>query len=102
MLNDWCWVKVDDSEYKLNDNNGQNVAYLIRNFDDRWVCRFYNDNYNMDFGVVFENMESAELVIWKATIWIYDECNRIANSFHHIRDHLPSLRKHREQAEEEL
>ena len=30
MLNDWCWVKVDDSEYKLNDNNGNTASmYLV-------------------------------------------------------------------------
>ena len=91
MLNDWCWEKFDESEYRLKDAYGQMVAYLICNYDDRWFCRFWNDEHDMKFCATFEGLKSAEEVIWQATLWIYNTCNQIANSFHHIRDHLPSL-----------
>ena len=30
---------------------------------------------------------------WRSVIWVYDQCNNIANSFHYIRDHLLSYRE---------
>lgn len=99
MLNDWRWEKVDRSEYKLKDASGQTIAYLFRNYDSRWFCRFHNDDWNMNFGVTFEGLKNAEEVIWQTTLWIYNTCNHVANSFHRIRDHLPSLHELREIAE---
>lgn len=34
---------------------------------------------------------TKEVARWRATVMVYNECNRIANYFHKIRDHLPSL-----------
>lgn len=99
MFNNWHWVKYDNSEYRLKNISGQMIAYLINNFNDRWTCRLYNVEYDITFVATFEGLENTEEVIWQATLWIYNTCNQIANSFHHIRDHLPSLRELREQAE---
>lgn len=90
MDNDWCWEKYDNSEYRLKDSYGQVIAYLIRNYD-RWFCWFYNDDWDMKFRLTIEGLKNTEEVIWQATIWIYNTCNRIANSFHRIRDHLPKV-----------
>ena len=100
MLNDWHWEEIDNSEYRLKDTSGQMRAYLICNFDDRWVCRLYNDELNMNFHATFEGLKTNEEAIWQATLWIYDTCNQIANSFHHIRDHLPSLHELRMNCEQ--
>ena len=91
MLNDWHWVKYDNSEYRLKNASGEMVAYLVRNYDDRWFCRVYNNDWNINFCVTFEGLRNAEEVIWQATLWIYNTCNQIANSFHHIRDRLPDI-----------
>ena len=93
MLNDWKWEKIDDSEYRLTDYDGQTVAYLVRNFGDSWFCRLINRRFDIHFGRIYDNVTSIEWLKWQATIWIQDECNRIANSFHYIRDHLPNLNK---------
>lgn len=92
MLNDWQWVKVDGSEYRLKDDYDHMIAYIIHNFDDRWVCHFYGaDDWDMTFAIAFVGLENPEEVIRQATLWIEMTCNRVANSFHHIRDHLPRL-----------
>ena len=101
MLNDWHWVKYDNSEYRLKNASGEMVAYLVRNYDDRWFCRVYNDDWNINFGVTFDELRNTEEVIWQATLWIYNTCNQVANSFHHIRDHLPSLRDLHNEYEEQ-
>ena len=100
MLNDWNWEKVDDSEYRLKNTSGQMIAYLLNNFNDRWICRLYNIEYDITFVVTLEGLKSQEEAIWQATIWIYNTCNQIANSFHHIRDHLPNLGELRKRAED--
>lgn len=92
MLNDWMWQKIGNYEFELHDNNGELIASLVQDCDN-WLCKFYNDDCNMHFSVRLENIESSDEAIWQATLWIYKECNRIANSFHHIRDHLTSLHK---------
>lgn len=89
MFNDWHWEKIDDSEYRLKTQYDHVTVYLIRNYDDRWTCRFFNDDYDMKFAATFEGFKDPEEVIRQATIWMYNTCNQIANSFHRIRDHLP-------------
>ena len=91
MLNDWKWKKIDDAEYRLIDSSENMKGYVIRQFDKQWFCRFYNKRLDQDFSVTLSGMTNAEEALWQATIWIYYECNSIANSFHHIRDHLPRL-----------
>lgn len=91
MDNDWCWEKYDNSEYRLKDSYGQVIAYLIRNYDDRWFCRFDNFDWDLHFKMTFEGFEDVEQIIQQATIWIHNTCNQIANSFHRIRDHLPKI-----------
>ena len=90
MLNDWKWNKIDDYEYRLMDSDQIMVGYVISD-GSQWHCRFYNKRLDQYFGTTFSGMTNAEETLWQATIWIYDECNKIANSFHHIRDHLPEL-----------
>lgn len=71
------------------DSSENMKGYVIRQFDKQWFCRFYNKRLDQHFGVTISGMTNAEEALWQATIWIHDECNKIANSFHHIRDHLP-------------
>lgn len=86
----WKWEKVGETEYRLKDECGLTVGYLALNYDRSW-CRFYNDDFDMKFSLMIEGLKNTEEVIWQATLWIYKTCNRVANSFHRIRDHLPSL-----------
>lgn len=102
MLNDWEWEKCDNHEYRLKDTSGQEVAYLIHNFDDRWFCRLIINEFNIRYGATFEGLTNAEEVIWRATLWISDICNQVANSFHHIRDHLPDFNELRMNSIEEI
>ena len=83
------WQKIDDSEYRLKDASDQTIAYLIHNWDDRWFCKFYNDDFNIKYGVTFEGSNNNDDIIQLATLWIYDICNQLSDSFHHIRDCLP-------------
>ena len=86
MLNDWKW----NDNLELKDSSGNVIATLEKVADDTWDCRFTNEECNR-LSVIFLHTETKEIAIWQATIWIYNECNRIANSYHHIRDHLPHL-----------
>ncbi len=86
----WKWEKVSKTEYKLTDSCGLTVGYLALNYDRSW-CRFYNDDFDMKFSLTIEGLKNTEEAIWQATLWIYQTCNQVANSFHRIRDHLPSL-----------
>ena len=87
MLNDWKW----DSDLRLRDNRDNVVAYLGLFAPEKWFCRLDNNDYNIHYSVTLEGLKSKEEAVWQATVWIYNECNAIANSFHRIRDHLPSI-----------
>ena len=87
IIDDLEWLKIDENEYRINDQSDETIAYLVRNMDNDWFCRF---TITRD-GRYFEDVESVEWLKWKATNWIYDLCNAYANEFHKIRDHLPSL-----------
>ena len=89
----WRWDKVDDYEYRLKDENHQIKGYLIQDGSGDWVVRFFNDDIDGAFPNTarLKDMDNAEHAIWQATLWIYNQCNKIANSFHHIRNHLPSI-----------
>lgn len=90
MLNDWNW----NENLELKDSSGNVVATLEKVADgvtdSVWNCRFRNEECN-SLSAVLLHTETKEIAIWQATLWIYDECKRIANSYHHIRDHLPHL-----------
>lgn len=100
MLNDWYWEKLDDSEYRLKNTSDEMVAYLVHNYNDKWSCRIDNNDWNINFVVTFGGLRNAEEAIRQATLWIYNTCNQVADSFHHIRDHLPSLGELRKRAED--
>lgn len=90
MSEAWKWEKVSKTEYKLTDSCGLTVGYLALNYDRSW-CLFYNDDFDMKFRLTIEGLKNTEEVIWQATLCIYKTCSQVANSFHRIRDHLPSL-----------
>ena len=102
MVRYYQWEKVDDSECRLKDPSSQMIAiaYLIRNFNDRWSCRFYNADWDMTYYCVFEGIKTPDDAMRQATVWIYNTCNQVADSFHNLRDHLPSLEELRKQVEE--
>lgn len=99
MLNDWNWEKICDFQYELKDTSGELVAFLSHSFEDKWYCQFLNHSCGTSFLVDFEGIKNGEEAVWQATMWIRTTCNKTANSFHQIRDHLPSLAKLRELAE---
>ena len=102
MLNDWTWEKVDDAEMRLKDSSGKLISYIVRTAPGLWYCRLYNDDCYMHSGVALVDMKSAEEAMWQATLWINKECNRVAKSFHRIRNHLPRLHELRIASEEKL
>ena len=89
MSNNWEWEQVDNSEYRLKDIYGQIVAYLTRSNDNQWVCRFYNDQFNFKFCMIFLGLKNNKEAVWQATLWIYDTCKTVMNSFQYIQDNLP-------------
>ena len=91
MLNDWKWEKIDDYEYVVRDNNNAIIIQLIQIWDKQWRCAFYNDKYELKYYTNFPGDTTIEEIQWQATLWVNEQCNNIANSFHHIRDHLPSI-----------
>ena len=100
MLNDWKWEKINNNKYIIRDSNNLIIVDLIKNQDKTWSCIFYNNELNLKYKTNFsksltifsENM-TIEEAQWRSIIWIYNQCNNIANSFYYIRDHLPSYRE---------
>ena len=92
MLNDWKWEKIDDYEYVIRDNNNAIIISLIQTWNDQWKCILFNDNYNIRYQAIFPENTSIEEIQWQVVIWANKQCNDVANSFHYIRDHLPSVR----------
>ena len=102
MLDDWKWKwNWGEASFSIDlvDNEGNNIAYITRCDYDVWNCYFNNPAVKDSLSLKLTGIESPEEVIWKSTVWIYDECNRIANSYRHIRDHLPSLHELHEKYE---
>lgn len=91
MLNDWKWEKIDDYEYVVRDNNNAIIIQLIQLWNKQWRCVFYNDKYELKYYTFFLGNTTIEEIQWQATLWVNKQCTNIANSFHHIRDHLPSI-----------
>lgn len=55
------------------------------------MCTFYNDEYKIKYRAFFPENITIEEIQWQVILWANKQCNSIANSFHHIRDHLPSI-----------
>lgn len=90
MPNQWSWKKVDDTEYKLMNADIMS-GWLRLARSGEWVCHFYNDDYDMKFAATLIGMKNPEQALWQATLWINSVCNQVANSFHRIRDNMPSI-----------
>ena len=99
MKNKWNWEKINPECYILKDEYNYGIAHLAKYHNDKWACQFYNDDYNITFNIILEGIYNAEEAIWQATLWIYNTCNQVANSFHRIRDHLPDLGELKKRAE---
>lgn len=81
------WVDDRWRQY-LRDDDGNLVCSLIKQ-DKPDVWRMYAPRIGAeDFTIYAKNVEEAK---WRATLTVYDECNRIANYYHEIRDHLPDV-----------
>ena len=94
MLNDTKWEPFDESEEFLKNCDGMIIARLRKHWNEaRWICTFSPqlDNVDVHFSLELEGIKSVEEARWQATAWIYNQCNYIANHFHRIRDHLPSV-----------
>ena len=89
MLHNWHWKKVELDEEHLVDDNDNVVAKLMYT-EWGWRCVFYNSKCNTKY-VSQIHANSIEEARWQATLYIHNECNFIANSYHYIRDHLPSI-----------
>lgn len=90
MPSQYTWEKVNDTEYRLMYGDIM-CGWLVLRCDGKWYCRLHNDDYDMRFGVMFEGMRNPEQALWQATLWINETCNQVANSFHRIRDNMPSI-----------
>lgn len=93
-MNKWHWKEIEIYEEHLVDENDNVIARLM--YTDYgtvlngWRCIFYNKECNTKYvNQIYAN--SIEEARWQATLWIHNECNFIANSYHRIRDHLPSI-----------
>lgn len=91
MLNDWKWEKIDNNQYIIKDNYNTKIVDLQKIQNEEWLCTFYNNEMKLHYNGIYPANMSLEEVQWQAILWIQKQCNQIANSFHHIRDHLPSI-----------
>lgn len=91
MLNDWKWEKIDNYEYVIRDNTNTVIIDLIQNQNEQWICTLYNDEYKLKYYAIFPENMTIEEIQWQVILWVNKQCTNIANSFHHIRDHLPSV-----------
>lgn len=92
MLNDWVWEKIDNYRYIIKDSYGTIIVDLLMTKDSYWLCTFYNNEVELKYRAIFSKDMTIEEIQWKVVLWVYKQCNDIANSFHHIRDHLPNIR----------
>lgn len=90
-INDWKWEKIDDYEYVIRDNNNIVVIDLMQIQNKQWICTFYNNEYELKYRAFFSENMTIEEIQWQAILWVNEQCINIANSFHHINDHLPSI-----------
>lgn len=90
MNNNLYWKHIDDSEERLLDEKGNCIAYLIKQHSKKWLCSFSSNEYNLSFYYSTDGIGIDE-ARWKATVWIAEECSKIANSFSHMIKILPSL-----------
>ena len=67
------------------------IIDLIQNQNKQWICTFYNDEYKLKYQALFPENMTIEEILWQTILWVNNQCNNIANSFHYIRDHLPSV-----------
>lgn len=84
------WKEIEyGREYYLCDKD-TNFSCTIRKMSgmNSWTVASGNSSL---FGTRMIDVDSPEEAMWQATLMIYDSCNRIANYYHKIRDHLPSI-----------
>lgn len=81
------WEEIEKGrEYKLNDPSlSFECAIRKMSGSESWTVR------SSLFGMLIVDADSPEEAMWRATVHVYDYCNRLANHYHRIRDHLPSL-----------
>ena len=89
MLNDSYWKEYDDEKMAyLYSSDNKKIAYIQKQ-ESGWDCTIY-PKYIAE-GFYLMNTDSIEEAEWQMTLYIYNECNKIANQLHKIRDHLPSI-----------
>ena len=83
------WEEYNDREHALLfSTDGENLAY-IKKKDKLWDCTILPELIATNF--YYMGTDSIEEVEWQITLYIYNECNKIANQLHKIRDHLPNI-----------
>ena len=88
------WKEIESGlEYELSDDDERFRATVRQMSGGKdWVASATT------FGATWIEAASPEKAMWLATLSIYDNCNRMANHYHRIRDHLPSVRDLAEKA----
>ena len=89
MLNDSYWKEYNNGERAyLRSANGENIAYIQRE-ETVWSCTIYPKLINESF--YWKGITTLSELEWQMTLYIHNQCNKIANQLHSIRDHLPSI-----------
>lgn len=96
MLNDSYWKEYNDGERAvLWSANGEPLAHIKRK-DSVWDCLICPKLVAENF--CYNGSSTIKEVEWQMTLYIYNQCNKIANQLHKIRNHLPSIHELAEKA----
>lgn len=93
------WKEYNDGERAfLLSANGEQLAYIQKK-NGMWDCTIFLELIATNF--YYMGIASIEEVEWQMTLYINNECNKIANRLYKIRDHLPSIHELAERAKNE-
>ena len=74
----------------LFDENGAEILRILCVDYEKYVVTLDCIPYKPVYKLV--GIQSPEEAKWRAVLTLHDVCNRKANYYHNIRDHLPSIR----------
>lgn len=92
MLNDSKWIDIGETVFELRTNDNTLIVTLAyHELIDEWTIDFENVFEDLCGEVLVVVASTIEEAQWKATIEIYNYCNRLISNVMKIRAHLPEL-----------
>ncbi len=92
MLNDSKWIDIGETVFELRTSDNTLIATLAyHEVANEWTIDFENVFEDLCGEVLFVVASTNEEAQWKASVEIYNYCNRLISNVIKIRDMLPEL-----------